>query len=373
MPILSKLFSFIFREIIDGERIVIGGLVPHEEDPRDFKYGALGGLFGPYIPKQSRLQMTPLEIKNQYPNNDCVFHAYTACREQDVGTPLSPRSLVIYARQKGYLRSNGLSSVRNGQKAGVEFGLALESVMGNPNMRWQEYAYAPLTPDIEVSAAHNKAKSYFWVSGKDEWLKALDDKHPIHTGFDWYSSYNMASGFGSPWVLPWRRGYKVGGHSVACIGYDIPKNLLIFQNSFGGDWGDSGLFYVSMDRIWHEGIQGAVAVSLDSESMGTFVSSHEGKDVKATDNPVIYRVQDGKKRPYPDEITFYAGGGRFPDGDDVQTFEDVASSFISMIPDGDPMKPEESIYWPKLLTSWDEIRWMRHPDNIYAIKNLIAR
>lgn len=329
------LLAWFFKESIKGASFLVRGLLDHVSDSRDFRYSDLGGCAG-YTPKQSRLELPVLEVKNQLPNNTCVFHSYASCRENDEGVPLSPRSLVLYAKQKGYLSSNGISSIRNGQRAGLEFGIAEEKVLPNDNLRWQDYAGIPITPEIALNAKKHKPNSTFWVKTKDEYLKALDDGHAIHTGFDWYSSYNMNSGFSAPWVLPWRKGYKVGGHAVKVMGYDWDKQLLIFQNSFGQDWGDNGKFYIRMSDFFREGIEGAVSVPLFGDNLASFIASHEGKNIKSFASPVIYRVENGKKRPFPSEYVYKAFGGIL-NGDGTGNYQDVAQRVCDMIPDGDTM------------------------------------
>jgi len=36
----------------------------------------------------------------------------------------------------------------------------------------------------------------------------------------------------------------MGGHAVACYGYDDEKQLLSVRNSWGQSWGDHGNFYL---------------------------------------------------------------------------------------------------------------------------------
>lgn len=371
MSIFNYLFRCLFKEYINGEKIAIQGLLPHIPDPRDFLFKNLGGWIE-YKPKNVRLELPILEIKTQAPNNTCVFHSYAACREQSEKVPLSPRSIVLYAKSKGYLSSDGISSIRNGQQAGIEFGIAEESILNNDNLDWRTYSGVSISDEIKNNASKHKGKSYFWLTSKNEWLKALDEGHAIHTGFDWYSSYNMSSGFSSPWILPWRRGYKVGGHAVCCIGYDIPQQLMIFQNSFGPDWGNNGKFYIKMADIFKENPQAAVTVDLEGDGLGAFITSHEGHDVKSSDIATIYRIQDGKKRPFPDENTFFAYGGTFEEESYPQTFQDVASSFLNIIPIGDPMDVQSSPFWGKLQPEWQNILWMHYPDNMKKIRQIIS-
>jgi len=47
---LEKLTTRLFKEKVNGETVLVGGLEAHKEDVRDFQYGALGGWFD-YKPK----------------------------------------------------------------------------------------------------------------------------------------------------------------------------------------------------------------------------------------------------------------------------------------------------------------------------------
>lgn len=369
---MKWILNKIFKEVVEGIPIIIGDILEHIQDPRDFRYSLLGGIFD-YKPKHRRLLLPVLDIKAQYPNNTCVFHSYASCREPDEGVVLSPRSLVAYAKKRGYLTRDGISSIRNGQKAGIEFGIAEDAICPNVNLPWDTYSGLQLSDDLQKAAARHKAKSTFWVNSKNEWLKALDDGHSVHTGFDWYSAYNMNGGLSAPWCLKWRKGFKVGGHAVRCCGYDLDHpagEVYIFQNSFGKSWGENGLFYVRMSDIHREGIEGACAVDLDGDLLEAFIASHEGLDVKSNAEPTIYRIQDGKKRPFLDVVTFYAWGGHFPT-DGQQSFSDVSKVVLEKMPLGEPMKAEDSIFWPKLKDYWQNIQWQHYPDNVTTIKTLI--
>lgn len=366
----QKLINFLFADVVDGVRMAVGGLLKHVEDARDFKYSHLVGLTSPYVPLHGHLELPTLSTKNQGTFNDCVFNSLTTQREVEEQKVLSVKSVVCYARQKSLLHADGLSDLRNGQNAGVQFGIAEESVLPDVKTDWDSYS-SPLnlSPEVLASAAQNKAKTYFLVDVKDAWLKALDDGHAIHAGLDWFSSYNMGGGFAPPWVLPWNKGIRVGGHAAACIGYDIPNQLLIFKNSFGPSWGDNGKFYVKFSDWFRYPVNaGFVSVVLTPEDLAKFAQAYEGKQVKSANSPVIYLIQNGQKRPFPDEITFYAFGGVLGEG---QTWQLVAGSLLDKIPQGEPMQIEASPYWNVLKDNWNVIRWLRQPENFDEIQKAI--
>jgi C1A family cysteine protease len=40
-----------------------------------------------------------------------------------------------------------------------------------------------------------------------------------------------------------------GGHEVLCLGYDLPKQLALIQNSWGDGWGQRGYFWMPFEVI----------------------------------------------------------------------------------------------------------------------------
>jgi len=309
----------------------------------------------------------PLSIKHQKRTNTCVWQSYAVSREATEGAPLSPKSLVRYAITRGYIRGNGFSTLREGQKAGIEFGVAEESLLDNSISSWRDYAWGGLSDRVKENAYKHKGKSYFSVRSKNETLKALDDGIPIHTGFTWRSSYNMSGGLRAPYVLPIGRGYVIGGHAFTLIGYDLDKGLYKFQNSCGEGYGEKGCFYVRMD-VWHRiSPQGYVTVDMDDMTIAEFLKSYEGKEVKIKENPAIYKIENGKLRAFTDPLTFHAHGGSF----EPESYTLVASKLLDMLEDGEPMMAHESPHWPKLFAVWQELNWGDPKVSIEVIKDMI--
>lgn len=347
----------------------VGGLLPHVDDERDFEFAKLGGLFGGYEPKHRKKVIQTLSVKNQERFNTCVFNALTVQKELAEGVELSVKSAVCYAKNKGYLSGDGYSDLRSGQRVGVEFGIAEEKLLPDVKTPWPQYSdVGNLTEQVKQNAAVHKAKSYFIVKSKDDYLKAIDDGIPVHTGFDWFSSYNMGGGLKAPWILPWRSGLEVGGHAVTCIGYDLDAGLLIFQNSYGKEWGDGGKFYVRFADFFASTIVGFVSVDLDDATLGAFISQYNGKHVKSANSPVIYLIENGEKRPFPDEATFYAYGGKL---NEDKTWVLVSDTLLNKVPTGNYMDIVSSPYWDALKDNWNVIKWLQFPNNFKEIERKI--
>lgn len=365
----AALKRWFFAEYHNGKRYVTGGLLPHIEDERDFEYQALGGIFGGYEPKHSERYRIPTKyMKDQSPFNTCTWNAYASQRELDENVELSVPSIVCYGKKKNYLYGDGFASLRENQKTGLEFGIAEERFLPDVKMDWVSYSDPKrLTQAIEINAAEHKAKSYFLVKSKEEFLKALDDNRVIHTGADWFSGYNMNNGFTSPWILPWGKGVKVGGHAFLCVGYDLKRSLLIFQNSYGRGWGEGGDFYIKMADWFSGGWVGYVSVDLDTDVLSQFVTAYNGKQVKG-DGPGIYVIQNGEKRSFPNPLVFYACGGRFGEN---KTWIQVSNSLLSKIPDGQPVDISETSIWPILREHWPTIQWLQEPYSYSMIDNIM--
>lgn len=320
----------LYKERVNGRIIPVGGMTKNPEDNRDFEFGSLGDWFA-YKAKQNELVLDTLSVKEQSPYNNCVFQSYAVTREPDEGKELSVRSLVRYAQSKGYISGNGFSNLRSAQKAGIDFGIAEQSLLDEPKTSWINYAGTQNSPLIVQNALNHRAKSYFKAKGKSEWLKALDDGKMIHTGFTWRSAYNQTGGFKAPWVIRWGAGVAVGGHAVVCKGYNVSKGLFVMQNSFGRDWGDSGDFYVPMDSLqWTEGY---VSIDMDTETAIQLIQKYEGTDVKKESSPTIFRIENGKKRPFITSESFFMHGGNF----EPASYSVVSGALLDQLEVGEPM------------------------------------
>jgi hypothetical protein len=340
MSLLSILASTLKQTALSAFSPVSAsfGVDPKEEsktDERDWKYEVVREdkqVGAAYAPKNKRVLIKTVSIKDQRPYNTCTFASALAQKEVDEGVELSLRSLVAYATRAGYISGNGYSSLRLSQQALINYGAAEASlVKEEPKNDWITYSkhYTLSSAQVRENAAKYKAKSQLVLNTQSDWFHALDNGRVIQTGCGWYTGYN---GLGAPFTLQIGKGVYVSGHAFICIGYDVDKKVFIFQNSFGPAWGDGGKFYVRFADFSALFI-GRLTVDMPN-LVAKVASSYEGKDVKADGDPRIFRVQDGKKRVFPNEQIFFSWGGRF--GTD-KTWVLVAKSVISSLPDGVPM------------------------------------
>lgn len=359
---LHHLTRHLFYEKVNGKIYKAGGAkafkIKHL-DPWHKSYGMLGGIFDkPYQPKPGDVDLNTIDIKDQNGYNTCTWDAYTIMRQVSEKVKLSVRSIVAYAKTRGYLSGNGYSDLSFNSKAGAEFGIAEENVC-NPDLCGGNFdAYS--APSILTQAVRDNASTHkpdftkrFWCKSKDEFIKALDDGYAIEIGMDWYSGYNQNGGLKAPWIIKLHDGVKVGGHGITIRGRKqltmlngvINDALLKIQNSYSEFWGDKGCFYMKLSDLVKDGIAGLVEVDMTDANWARVVSSYEGKQVKGTGSS-IYLIRNGAKCSFVNPETFFIFGGRY--GKYGNTFVNISQSILDKIPTGEDLTAFDSPYWPEL-------------------------
>lgn len=380
---LEKVNRRIFKEKLNGHEYQANGIKPMtvaDLEERAFLYEQLGGLDKPYKPKADTNGVESLSVKDQGSKNTCSWHAYTLAREIQEKKILSPRSIVAYARKHGLLYNDGFSTLANNNKAGCDFGIAEESLLpDDPNLDWEEYSNAKLLTEAVVqNAALHRAdyRKTFYVRTIDEILKALDDGYAIEYGYDWRSAYNMSYGFSAPWILPWGKGFSVGGHATVGKRYTdlvyrdgkVVDGLLKSQNSYSKGWGLQGDFYVRLSDLIKARAVGMVVVDLDDQQFADFVKSYEGKFVGHAYSKAIWKIEDGKKRAFPNPLVFKAFGGKTGLS---RNWTLVSRSLLDQVPDGEDMTVMESPIWAELAKDWEFIQTLKDPQNFKYLEQKI--
>lgn len=327
------------------------GLLRQPNDERDFKLGSIwGDLFGSYSPQHIRHEIRTISIKDQKRLNTCGWASSVAQKEVDEKVCLSVKGNVRYGARQGMISGDGYSYLRDNQKVLQDFGSIQEKDLpdtGHDN--WETYSKGPL--DM-VKAEVHKTQSFWSVSNRSEMFKLLDEGKPVQVGMDWYSGFNQSGGFSAPWLITKNIGFKVGGHAVFVIGYDLDYHsfpVYIIQNSYSERWGDNGKFYVAMNHLDNQifgwGGYGAYA-NLDIQpDLGKFFNEYDGKNVKSPTESTIYFIQKGKKKPYLHEFDYRI----FNVEDEKMTnFSVVDKEILDKVELGDHMDITKSVYWPLL-------------------------
>lgn len=327
------------------------GLEPTPYDERDFQTGIWG--WGEYKPKSQRKEIKTLSVKDQGNLNTCQWNATIAQKEPDENCCLNVRSLVAYGAKNNMVSGNGFSNLRSGQKCLKDWGAVEGDQLPEQSSNWYSYINVDI-PRLTPNANKHKTATYWSVSSRNDILKLLDEDRLMTTGIDWYTDFNQGGGFATPWIIERAQGYKVGGHAILLKGYDLnyhSKKVYIFQNSYSREWGDEGKFYIEMN--YFENHNYGIYVNLDiSIDIGKFINDYDGKNVKGS-SPIVYFIQKGQKKPYPDEITYLA----FNVNDtDIKSYSLADDEILNKIPIGDIMDIKKSLYWDYLKDISNENR-----------------
>lgn len=389
---LKHIARHLLADKVNGKKYFAGGLKKHKKDERDFKYPMGVSLLG-YTPKQSRLIIQTVSIKDQAPDNTCTQESVTAQKECDEGVELSEEGATCAAVEVKVVSGNGFSTLRDMQQVVQKVGLPEKRLLNLTHVvGWAAYSNPKnLTPEIRENALLHKSQSYFLCNNRDERLKALDDGRTLHAGMDWFSEYNVSSGFAAPWlIIAPGKVYKiggdnsgtvntnfvvqmlvllkdickalfskflgglVGGHALLMIGYDLNYNgrkVYIIQNSYGPYWGDKGKFYVDMDMYdrYGDACYAQVDITVD---VAYFLNNHNWSFVKS-DNSLkksVYQIIGDTKYPFENWVTFLAYNGT------KSQIEEVADSILENIKTGEAMDI-------KAAPGYEMLRELVQPDN----------
>jgi len=310
---LSKILPQWLRNLIWNK--VKCGLKPDKNLHKDFN---LGLFWGNYEPLNKRVLLETISTKNQNGDNTCGQESITGVKEIDEKIELSEESQTCFMKKDGSLSQNGYSSLKGNLNSQAKNGICEKSLLNlGHHIGWDKYSdVSNLTTEVIENAKLHKIQSYYAVNTRDLKLQALDKGKAIYTGMNWHSGFNAKGGYKAGQVISSHLGVYVGGHAVFAIGYDLDykgQKVYILKNSYGETYGDKGLFYVSMDYFDKYGHAGYVEVDMP-QNLAKFLKEYEGEYVKTHNNGgAIWKIVNGKKRPFPDEETYIFCSGKWGD------------------------------------------------------------
>ncbi len=221
-------------------------------DVRDRKYRA--SPRPEPIPQHVDVREWSGPIKDQGEEGSCTGHAFSSAREwiarkYEKSSPiLSPQFL--YAEE---LIAEGRFPGDEG--AMPRTGCRVLAAKGCCETALYPYAAGQLTmatTEQLQNALRYKTGAYHRIESLSDFLRCLADATPwpVAVGFTVYESL-MTQQVADTGVMPipklgeWQR----GGHEVLCVGYDLPKQLALMQNSWGDGWGQGGYFWMPFDVV----------------------------------------------------------------------------------------------------------------------------
>jgi C1A family cysteine protease len=189
-------------------------------------------------------------VYDQLHLNSCSANAiaaalrYDELREGHSDVP-SPSRLFIYYNERvlaGVVDANTAVPLREGYRTVAKLGSC-------PEAMWpylvRRYRREP-TPECFRAALRRRAIAYYRIRRSIVQLRAcLAEQFPFVMALAVHKSMMGRQVARTGMVpMPTRGDRLQGGHAVLVVGYDHPRRLLIFRNSWGRGWGDRGDGYL---------------------------------------------------------------------------------------------------------------------------------
>jgi len=228
------------------------GALRDVHDVRDRMYRASPPAHA--LPQHVDLREWAGPIKDQGEEGSCTGHAFSSAREwmermYENGSPiLSPQFLYVEE-----LIADG--SFPEDAGAMPRTGCQVLTAKGCCEASLYPYIAGQLTsPTAEQSRSALKYKTgaYHRSGTLSDFLNCLADPTPwpVLVGFAVFESF-MTEQMADTGIMPVPKPgeERQGGHEVLCLGYDLPKQLAIIQNSWGDGWGQRGYFWMPFEII----------------------------------------------------------------------------------------------------------------------------
>ena len=225
------------------------GAIRDVHDVRDRMYRSLPPSLRPVLPSNVDLREWAGPIKDQGQEGSCTGHAFSSTREwigrryEKSSVILSPQCL--YAEElieDGDFPNDNGSMPRTGCKVLTAKGCC-EAVL-YPYVAGQ--IMAPTAAQAE-NALKYRTGAYHRLASLDNVLTCLADPTPwpVPVAFQVYESFESQE-VADTGIMPVPEPGEslLGGHEVLCLGYDLPKQLALIQNSWGDGWGIRGFFWM---------------------------------------------------------------------------------------------------------------------------------
>ena len=187
-------------------------------------------------------------IENQLHLGSCTSNAIAGAYELLINKE-TPKDFTNLSRLFVYYNGRLLENVvkedvgiymRDGIKSVKQYGICSESIWP---YNISKFAMVPTLASYN-DAKHRNIKNYFRIKFFEDILDALNNDIPVTFSMLTYHSFETDSFFNNVIKMPAKDESPIGGHAMFFVGYDLAKEILITQNSFGKFWGDGGYCYM---------------------------------------------------------------------------------------------------------------------------------
>ncbi|MGI8847338.1 MAG: C1 family peptidase [Candidatus Dormibacteria bacterium] len=228
-------------------------------DHRDMHYAPRLATMGP-LPERVDLRPHCPPVYDQGDLGSCTANALAGVIEYDEIRALqqvtwTPSRLFIYyneRRLEGTVESDSGAQLRDGIKVVAKVGVCPEADWPYDVTR---FAAAPPAA-IYREALRDRVNNYMRLGQVLTQLRTcLVEGFPFVFGFSVFASMESEAVQSSGRVpLPQPGDSMLGGHAVACVGYDNHQASFIFRNSWGSDWGDDGYGHIPYAYLLDPGL-----------------------------------------------------------------------------------------------------------------------
>jgi C1A family cysteine protease len=237
------------------------GTARDSASPLDWQYRAHSSIVR-RLPAVLDLRRHCPPVYDQLHLNSCSANAiaaalrYDELKEEHQDVP-SPSRLFIYYNERvlaGVVDANSPVSLRYGYQSVAKVGSCPEAAWPYQVRRFRRTP----TPSCFRAARRHRAIAYYRIRRSITQLRAcLAEGFPFVMALAVHASM-MGRDVRRTGIVPvpTRHDPLRGGHAVLAVGYDHPRRMIIFRNSWGRGWGDRGYGYLpyafaaSSDLTW---------------------------------------------------------------------------------------------------------------------------
>jgi C1A family cysteine protease len=234
------------------------GWIPDKPDKRDLIFRPEKVVTPLKVPPKTDLRNQCPPVYNQGQLGSCTANALAGAfdfdRNKEGKKFMTPSRLFIYWNERdleGTVDSDAGASIRDGVKVLVKLGTP-------PETDWpyniDKFTLKPPAKAF-TDAEKNQALTYQRIMRPSndpthDMLVCLASGYPFISGFTIYESFESDQAAKTGIIpMPGPKERTLGGHAIVVVGYNLSKKWFICRNSWGGDWGDHGYFYMPFEYL----------------------------------------------------------------------------------------------------------------------------